>query len=90
MKELEDLKQELYKQSKSSEEMKQKNSELSQKIRCLSSKISAKDLRMDDLHQKLEIAKLRIQQLSGSVHRLQAERNQYGEKLKEVRRMWQQ
>ncbi|XP_055652568.1 golgin subfamily A member 2-like [Falco peregrinus] len=90
MKELEDLKQELYKQSKSSEEIKQQNAELSQKIRCLSSKISAKDLHMDDLHQKLDMAERRIQQLSGSVHQLQTERDHYVKKLKEVRRMWQQ
>ncbi|XP_055652518.1 golgin subfamily A member 2-like [Falco peregrinus] len=63
MKELEDLKLELYKQSKSSEEIKQQNAELSQKIRCLSSKISAKDLHMDNLHQKLEMAERRIQQV---------------------------
>ncbi|XP_040463605.1 golgin subfamily A member 2-like isoform X2 [Falco naumanni] len=90
MKGLEDLKEELYKQSKSNEVINQKNLELSEKIHCLSSKISAKDLRMDDLHQKLEMAEQRIQQLSGSVPRLQAERHQYAEKRKEVRRMWQQ
>ena len=49
--------------SKCSEEIKQQNSELSEEIDCLSSKISAKDLLMDDLHQKLEMAERRIQQV---------------------------
>ncbi|XP_055648408.1 golgin subfamily A member 2-like [Falco peregrinus] len=90
MKELEDLKQELYKQSKSSEEMKLQNSKLSQKICCLVSEDSALELYVKDLHKKLDMAERRIQQLSGSVHRLQAERDHYAEKLKEVQRMWQQ
>ncbi|XP_055649925.1 golgin subfamily A member 2 isoform X3 [Falco peregrinus] len=120
MKEREDLKLELYKQSKSSEEIKQQNSELSEKIRCLVSKISAKELDMEDLRKKLEMAELMIQQfsnqagsldakqqlqvaleekagletqvaqLSESVHQLQAERDQYVEKLKEEQSIWQQ
>ncbi|XP_040461848.1 golgin subfamily A member 2 isoform X4 [Falco naumanni] len=120
MKEREDLKQELYKQSKSSEEIKQQNSELSEKVRCLVSKISAKELDMEDLRKKLEMAELMIQQfsnqagsldakqqlqvaleekagletrvaqLSESVHQLQAERDQYVEKLKEEQSIWQQ
>ncbi|XP_037230618.1 golgin subfamily A member 2-like [Falco rusticolus] len=90
MKEREDLKQELYKQSKSSEEMKQKNSELSQKIRCMVSEYSALQLYIKDLHEELDMAERRIHQLSGSVFKLQEERDQYAEKLKEVQRMWQQ
>ncbi|XP_056206868.1 golgin subfamily A member 2-like isoform X4 [Falco biarmicus] len=90
MKEREDLKQELYKQSKSSEEIKQQNAELSEKFRCLVSKISAKELYMKDLRKKLEMAELMIQQLSESVHQLQAERDQYVGELKEEQSIWQQ
>ncbi|XP_040461881.1 golgin subfamily A member 2-like isoform X2 [Falco naumanni] len=63
MKEREDLKQELYKQSKRSEEIKQQNAELSEKVRCLVSKNSAMELDMEDLHKKLEMAELMIQQV---------------------------
>ncbi|XP_037256043.1 golgin subfamily A member 2-like [Falco rusticolus] len=90
MKELEDPKQELYKHSKSSEEMKLQNSKLSRKFRCLVSQDSALQLYIKDWRKKLEMAERRIQQLSGSVFELQAERDQYAEKLKEVQRMWQQ
>ncbi|XP_056207970.1 golgin subfamily A member 2-like [Falco biarmicus] len=64
MKEREDLKQELYKQSKSSEEIKQQNAELSEKVRCLVSEISAKELDMEDLRKKLEMAERMIQQVT--------------------------
>ncbi|KAM9370818.1 golgin subfamily A member 2 isoform 2-T2 [Phaethornis superciliosus] len=120
VKERDDLKLELYKRSKSSEEIKQQNSELSEKVHSLVSKNSAMKLDMEDLHKKLEMAELMIQQfsnqagsldanqqfqmaldekasletqvaqLSESLHQLQAERDQYVEKLKEERSIWQQ
>ncbi|NWQ83873.1 GOGA2 protein, partial [Columbina picui] len=106
--------------SKSSEEIKQQNSELSEKIHSLVSQNSAMKLDMEDLHKKLEMAELMIQQfssqagsldanqqmqmaleekasletqiaqLSESLHQLQAERDQYVEKLKEEQSIWQQ
>ncbi|NXW44358.1 GOGA2 protein, partial [Nyctiprogne leucopyga] len=120
VKERDNLKLELYKQSKSSDEIKQQNSELSEKVHSLVSKNSAMKLDMEDLHKKLEMAELMIQQfsnqagsldanqqlqmaleekasletqvaqLSESLHQLQAERDQYVEKLKEERSIWQQ
>ncbi|NXE09663.1 GOGA2 protein, partial [Lophotis ruficrista] len=120
VKERDNLKLELYKQSKSSEEIKQQNSELSEKVHSLVSKNSALKLDMEDLHKKLEMAELMIQQfsnqggsldanqqlqmaleekasletqvaqLSESLHQLQAERDQYVEKLKEEQSVWQQ
>ncbi|XP_010159969.1 PREDICTED: golgin subfamily A member 2, partial [Eurypyga helias] len=120
VKERDNLKLELYKQSKSGEEIKQQNSELSEKLHSLVSKNSAMKLDMEDLHKKLEMAELMIQQfsnqagsldanqqlqmaleekasleaqvaqLSESLHQLQAERDQYVEKLKEERSIWQQ
>ncbi|KAF1628845.1 Golgin subfamily A member 2, partial [Eudyptes chrysocome] len=120
VKERDNLKLELYKRSKSSEEIKQQNSELSEKVHSLASKNSAMKLDMEDLHKKLEMAELMIQQfsnqagsldanqqlqmaleekasletqvaqLSESLHQLQAERDQYVEKLKEERSIWQQ
>ncbi|NXL58431.1 GOGA2 protein, partial [Chordeiles acutipennis] len=119
-KERDNLKLELYKQSKSSDEIKQQNSELSEKVHSLVSKNSAMKLDMEDLHKKLEMAELMIQQfsnqagsldanqqlqmaleekaslenevaqLSESLHQLQAERDQYVEKLKEEHSIWQQ
>ncbi|XP_074017129.1 golgin subfamily A member 2 isoform X5 [Numenius arquata] len=120
VKERDNLKIELYKQSKSSEEIKQQNSELSEKVHSLVSANSAMKLDMEDLHKKLEMAELMIQQfssqagsldanqqlqmaleekvgletqvaqLSESLQQLQAERDQYVEKLKEERSVWQQ
>ncbi|XP_068270170.1 golgin subfamily A member 2 isoform X1 [Nyctibius grandis] len=120
VKERDNLKLELYKRSKSSEEIKQQNSELSEKVHSLVSQNSAMKLDMEDLHKKLEMAELMIQQfssqagsldanqqlqmaleekasletqvtqLSESLHQLQAERDQYVEKLKEERSVWQQ
>ncbi|NWH48148.1 GOGA2 protein, partial [Fregata magnificens] len=120
VKERDNLKLELYKRSKSSEELKQQNSELSEQVHSLVSKNSAMKLDMEDLHKKLEMAELMIQQfsnqagsldanqqlqmaleekvsletqvtqLSESLHQLQAERDQYVEKLKEERSIWQQ
>uniref|UniRef100_A0A8B9SAB6 Golgin subfamily A conserved domain-containing protein n=1 Tax=Apteryx owenii TaxID=8824 RepID=A0A8B9SAB6_APTOW len=117
VKERDNLKLELYKQS---EELKQQNSELSEKLRSLVSENSAMKLDMEDLHKKLEMAELMIQQfsnqsgsldanqqlqialeerasletqiaqLSESLHQLQAERDQYVEKLKEEGSIWQQ
>ncbi|NXX51505.1 GOGA2 protein, partial [Tricholaema leucomelas] len=106
--------------SKSSEEIKQQNSELSEKVHSLVSQNSAMKLDMEDLRKKLEMAELMIQQfsdqtesldanqqlqmaleekasletqvaqLSVSLHQLQAERDQYVEKLKEEGSVWQQ
>ncbi|KAM9218243.1 golgin subfamily A member 2 isoform 1-T1 [Leptosomus discolor] len=120
VKERDNLKLELYKRSKSSEEIKQQNSELSEKVHSLVSKNSAMKLDIEDLHKKLEMAELMIQQfsnqagsldanqqlqmaleekasletqvaqLSESLHQLQAERDQYVEKLKEEQSIWQQ
>ncbi|XP_010016137.1 PREDICTED: golgin subfamily A member 2, partial [Nestor notabilis] len=120
VKERDNLKLELYKQSKNSEEIKQQNSELSEQVHSLISKNSAMKLDMEDLHKKLEMAELMIQQfssqagsldanqqlqmaleekasleaqvtqLSESLHQLQAERDQYVEKLKEEQSVWQQ
>ncbi|XP_048821775.1 golgin subfamily A member 2 isoform X7 [Lagopus muta] len=120
VKERDNLKLELYKQSKGSEEIKQQNSELSEKLRSLVSENSAMKLDVEDLHKKLEMAELMIQQfsnqsgnvdanqqlqmalderasletqiaqLSESLQQLQAERDQYVEKLKEEGSIWQQ
>ncbi|NXA08157.1 GOGA2 protein, partial [Sapayoa aenigma] len=107
--------------SKSSEEIKQQNSELSEKVHSLVSKNSAMKLDVEDLQKKLEMAELMIQQfsnqtgsldanqqlqmaleekasletqvaqqLSESLQQLQAERDQYVEKLKEEGSIWQQ
>ncbi|NWQ60104.1 GOGA2 protein, partial [Neopipo cinnamomea] len=106
--------------SKSSEEIKQQNSELSEKVHTLVSKNSAMKLDVEDLQKKLEMAELMIQQfsnqtgsldanqqlqmaleekasleaqvaqLSESLQQLQAERDQYVEKLKEEGSIWQQ
>ncbi|NXG63935.1 GOGA2 protein, partial [Hemiprocne comata] len=72
VKERDDLKLELYKQSKSSEEIKQQNSELSEKVHSLVSKNSAMKLDMEDLHKKLEMAELMIQQFSNQTGSLDA------------------
>ncbi|XP_072209160.1 golgin subfamily A member 2 isoform X5 [Excalfactoria chinensis] len=64
VKERDNLKLELYKQSKGSEEIKQQNSELSEKLRSLVSENSAMKLDVEDLHKKLEMAELMIQQFS--------------------------
>ncbi|XP_056361220.1 golgin subfamily A member 2 isoform X5 [Oenanthe melanoleuca] len=120
VKERDNLKLELYKRSKSSEEIKQQNSELSEKVHSLVSQNSAMKLDVEDLHKKLEMAELMIQQfssqggsldanqqlqmaleekasletqlaqLSESLHQLQAERDQYVEKLREEGSVWQQ
>ncbi|NXB25836.1 GOGA2 protein, partial [Rhagologus leucostigma] len=106
--------------SKSSEEIKQQNSELSEKVHALVSQNSAMKLDVEDLQKKLEMAELMIQQfssqggslnanqqlqmaleekaslethvaqLSESLHQLQAERDQYVEKLREEGSIWQQ
>ncbi|XP_074871973.1 golgin subfamily A member 2 isoform X3 [Carettochelys insculpta] len=64
VKERDSLKLDLYKQSKGSEELKQQNSELSEKLHSLVSENSAMKLEMEDLHKKLEMAELMIQQFS--------------------------
>ncbi|NXY60161.1 GOGA2 protein, partial [Callaeas wilsoni] len=106
--------------SKSSEEIKQQNSELSEKVHSLVSQNSAMKLDVEDLQKKLEMAELMIQQfssqggsldanqqlqmaleekasletqvaqLSESLQQLQAERDQYVEKLREEGSVWQQ
>lgn len=50
--------------SKSSEEIKQQNSELSEKVHSLVSQNSAMKLDMEDLRKKLEMAELMIQQVT--------------------------
>nr|XP_048678861.1 golgin subfamily A member 2 isoform X3 [Caretta caretta] len=120
VKERDSLKLDLYKQSKGSEELKQQNSELSEKLHSLVSENSAMKLDLEDLHKKLEMAELMIQQFSSqsgildanqqlqmaleeranletqitqqseSLRQLQAERDQYVEKLKEEGSIWQQ
>ncbi|XP_061867431.1 golgin subfamily A member 2 isoform X3 [Colius striatus] len=72
VKERDNLKMELYKRSKSSEEIKQQNSELSEKVHSLVSKNSAMKLDMEDLHKKLEMAELMIQQFSNQAGSLDA------------------
>ncbi|NWU90697.1 GOGA2 protein, partial [Upupa epops] len=72
VKERDNLKLELYKRSKSSEEVKQQNSELSEKIHSLVSQNSAMKLDMEDLHKKLEMAELMIQQFSSHAGSLDA------------------
>ncbi|NXE77555.1 GOGA2 protein, partial [Cochlearius cochlearius] len=72
VKERDNLKLELYKRSKSSEEIKQQNSELSEKVHSLVSKNSAMKLEMEDLHKKLEMAELMIQQFSNQAGSLDA------------------
>lgn len=49
--------------SKGSEEIKQQNSELSEKLRSVVSENSAMKLDVEDLHKKLEMAELMIQQV---------------------------
>lgn len=49
--------------SKSGEELKQQNSELSEKLRSLIAENSAVKLEVEDLHKKLEMAELMIQQV---------------------------
>ncbi|NXA19860.1 GOGA2 protein, partial [Ibidorhyncha struthersii] len=58
--------------SKSSEEIKQQNSELSEKVHSLVSANSAMKLDMEDLHKKLEMAELMIQQFSNQAGSLDA------------------
>lgn len=50
--------------SKGSEELKQQNSELLEKLRSLVSENSAMKLDAEDLHKKLEMAELMIQQVT--------------------------
>ncbi|KAM7144395.1 golgin subfamily A member 2 isoform 2-T2 [Macrochelys suwanniensis] len=64
VKERDSLKLDLYKQSKGSEELKQQNSELSEKLHSLVSENSTMKLDLEDLHKKLEMAELMIQQFS--------------------------
>ncbi|XP_015270412.1 PREDICTED: LOW QUALITY PROTEIN: golgin subfamily A member 2 [Gekko japonicus] len=63
-KERDGLKLEVYKQSKSSDELKQQNSELSEKLHALISENSSMKLDVEDLHKKLEMAELMIQQFA--------------------------
>uniref|UniRef100_A0A670Z6N6 Golgin subfamily A conserved domain-containing protein n=1 Tax=Pseudonaja textilis TaxID=8673 RepID=A0A670Z6N6_PSETE len=118
-KERDNLKLEMY--NKINEELKQQTSELSEKLRNLISENSAMKLDVEDLHKKLEMAELVIQQvsaqpgisdataqqlqaaleeranlesqiaqLSESLQKLQAERDQYVLRLKEEGNIWQQ
>lgn len=49
--------------SKSGEELQQQNSELTEKLRSLVSENSATKLEVEDLHKKLEMAELMVQQV---------------------------
>ncbi|XP_069800016.1 golgin subfamily A member 2 isoform X2 [Dendropsophus ebraccatus] len=63
-KERDNLRLETLKNSKSNEELKQQNSELSEKLNALLSENAAMRLELGDLHKKLEMAELMIQQFS--------------------------
>ncbi|XP_074149872.1 golgin subfamily A member 2 isoform X1 [Sminthopsis crassicaudata] len=119
-KERDALKLELYKHSKSSEELKQQHSELEEKLRVLVAEKAATQMEIEELHKKLEMTELMLQQFSSqsgapdsnqqlqlaleermqlethvgqlleSLQQLQAERDQYAEKLKEEGTIWQQ
>ncbi|XP_056668474.1 golgin subfamily A member 2 isoform X10 [Monodelphis domestica] len=119
-KERDALKLELYKHSKSSEELKQQHSELEEKLRVLVAEKAATQMEVEELHKKLEMTELMLQQFSSqsgapdsnqqlqqaleermqlethvgqlleSLQQLQAERDQYAEKLKEEGTIWQQ
>ncbi|XP_077162811.1 golgin subfamily A member 2 isoform X1 [Paroedura picta] len=58
------LKLEVYKQSKGSDELQQQNSELSEKLRALIAENSSLKLDVEDMHKKLEMAELMIQQFA--------------------------
>ncbi|KAG9477675.1 hypothetical protein GDO78_012926 [Eleutherodactylus coqui] len=63
-KERDSLRLESLKNSKSSDELKQQNSELSEKLNALLSENASMRLDLGDLHKKLEMAELMIQQFS--------------------------
>ncbi|NXX14184.1 GOGA2 protein, partial [Podargus strigoides] len=69
VKERDNLKLELYKRR---QEIKQQNSELSEKVHSLVSQNSAMKLDVEDLHKKLEMAELMIQQFSNQPGSLDA------------------
>ncbi|XP_078502765.1 golgin subfamily A member 2 isoform X2 [Lissotriton helveticus] len=58
------LRLDLFKQTKSSEELKQQNSELSEKLSAVASENGAQKSEIQDLHKKLEMAELVVQQFS--------------------------
>ncbi|XP_036605223.1 golgin subfamily A member 2 isoform X4 [Trichosurus vulpecula] len=63
-KERDALKLELYKHSKSSEELKQQHSELEEKLRVLVAEKAATQMEVEELHKKLEMTELMLQQFS--------------------------
>ncbi|XP_068925603.1 golgin subfamily A member 2 isoform X7 [Petaurus breviceps papuanus] len=63
-KERDALKLELYKHSKSSEELKQQHSELEEKLRVLVAEKAATQVEVEELHKKLEMTELMLQQFS--------------------------
>ncbi|XP_044161167.1 golgin subfamily A member 2 isoform X5 [Bufo gargarizans] len=63
-KERDNLRLDTLKNSKSSDELKQQNSEMSEKLNALLSENAAMRLELGDLHKKLEMAELMIQQFS--------------------------
>lgn len=63
-KERDNLRLETLRNGKSSDELKQQNSELSEKLNALLSENAAMRLELGDLHKKLEMAELMIQQFS--------------------------
>ncbi|XP_040180708.1 golgin subfamily A member 2 isoform X3 [Rana temporaria] len=87
------LRLESLKNGKSSDELKQQNSELSEKLNALLSENAATKLELGDLHKKLEMAELMIQQFSNQTgtpdanqHLLMAleERDQLGTQLAQM------
>uniref|UniRef100_A0A4W3GWQ4 Golgin A2 n=1 Tax=Callorhinchus milii TaxID=7868 RepID=A0A4W3GWQ4_CALMI len=119
-KERENLKVELYRLNKMSDELKQQNSELSEQLHSRVSENGSMKSKIEDLHKKLEMAELMIQQftnqsglpggsqqlqtalnekahleaqmiqLSESLQKLRAERDQYAQKLQEEGSIWQE
>ncbi|XP_072488656.1 golgin subfamily A member 2 isoform X3 [Notamacropus eugenii] len=63
-KERDALKLELYKHSKSNEELKQQHSELEEKLRVLVAEKAATQVEVEELHKKLEMTELMLQQFS--------------------------
>ncbi|KAG8554866.1 hypothetical protein GDO81_003926 [Engystomops pustulosus] len=92
-KERDNLRLESLKSSKSSEELKQQNSEMSEKLNALLSENAAMRLELGDLHKKLEMAELMIQQFSNQsgtpdvnqqLHMVIEERDQLGTQLTQM------
>ncbi|XP_072286640.1 golgin subfamily A member 2 isoform X3 [Pyxicephalus adspersus] len=92
-KDRDNLRLESLKTSKSSDELKQQNSELSEKLNALLSENGVMKLELEDLHKKLEMAELMIQQFSNQAQSQDAnqqllmvlqERDQLGTQLAQM------